>query len=60
MRNAYKILIRKSERNRTLERSRCRWENMTDIKMCLTVHVESVNWIYMAQDIISCTNCGLL
>jgi K+-sensing histidine kinase KdpD len=50
MRNAYKILVGKSERKRQLERSRRRWED--NIKMDLrNIRLEIVDLIHLAQDI---------
>jgi hypothetical protein len=49
MRNAYKILVRKSKGKRPLGRLRCRWEY--NIKKDLTeIWWEGVDWMRMAQD----------
>jgi hypothetical protein len=49
IRNAYKILGEKSERNRPLGRTRCRWED--NIKVDITeIGYGVVDWIHMAQD----------
>jgi hypothetical protein len=49
MRNAYKILLRKPEGKRPVERTRRRWEN--NIKMALGgIWWGGVDWIHLAQD----------
>jgi hypothetical protein len=49
MRNAYKILVRKSDGKRPLGRARLRWEDC--IRMDLTDKVsEGVDCIHLAQD----------
>jgi hypothetical protein len=47
--NAYKILVGKPERKRSLGRSRCRWEDniRVDLK---EIAWEGVDWIHLAQD----------
>jgi hypothetical protein len=49
MRNAYKILMGKTEKKRPLVRLRSRWEDniRIDIK---GIGCESVDWIHLAQD----------
>jgi hypothetical protein len=48
MRNAYKILVGKSEGKRSLRRPRNRWEN---IKMYLRENgFGGVDWIHVTQD----------
>jgi hypothetical protein len=48
MRNAYQILVGRTEGKSHLEDLGCRWE---DIKMDLRdIGLEGVNWIYLAQD----------
>jgi hypothetical protein len=49
MRNAYSILVVKSEGKRTLERPKCRWEDniRTDLR---EVGMEDLGWIHLAQD----------
>jgi len=47
MRNAYKILVGKSEGKRPLERTKCSWED--SIRMD-RMEWESVDWIHLAQD----------
>jgi hypothetical protein len=50
MRNAYKILVRKSEGKFSLRKHPCKWEN--NIEMCLKkVEWKGVNWIHMAQNV---------
>jgi hypothetical protein len=49
MRNAYKILVIKSEWNRPLGRYRYRWEN--NFKMDLKdIAFEGVEWIHLVSD----------
>jgi hypothetical protein len=49
MRNAYIILVGKSEGKRPLGRPRRRWED--NIRMCLReIGCEGVGWIHLAQD----------
>jgi hypothetical protein len=49
MRNAYKILVGKSEVRRPLKRPRCRWEG--NIKMDLReIELEDVDWAHLTQD----------
>jgi hypothetical protein len=49
MRNAYKILVGKSEGKRPLGRSRCRWEE--NMRMDLTeIGWKGVDWMHLAQD----------
>jgi len=48
MRNAYNILVGKSEGKRPLGRCRCRWE---DVRIDLRqIGWEGVDWIHLAQD----------
>ena len=48
-RNAYRVLLGSPEEKRSLQRSRCRWED--NIKMDLRdVGCDSGNWIDLAQD----------
>jgi hypothetical protein len=48
-RNAYRILVGKSEGKRPLGRPRCRW--VDNIKMDLTeIGWDGVDWIELAQD----------
>jgi hypothetical protein len=49
MKNMYTVLVLKPEGNRTVGRTRSRWEDniKTDIKIR---GWEGVDWIYMAQD----------
>jgi hypothetical protein len=49
MRNAYKILVGKSEGKRPFGRSRYRWED--NIRMDpREIVLEGVDWIHLAQD----------
>jgi hypothetical protein len=49
MRNAYKILLRKSKEKRPLGRTRYRWEDT--IKMDLKeIRCNDLDWIHLAQD----------
>jgi hypothetical protein len=49
MRNAYKILVGKTERQKRLGRPRCRWED--NIRMDLwEIGWEGVDWMHLAQD----------
>jgi len=49
MRNAYKILVGKSEGKRPLGRPRRRWED--DVRMYLMeIEWERIDWIHLAQD----------
>jgi len=49
MRNAYNILVGKSEGKRPLERPRCRWADY--IRMDLReIEWEVVDWIHLGQD----------
>jgi hypothetical protein len=49
MRNAYKILVGKTERKRPLGKPRRRWED--NIRKELTeIWWEGVGWIHVAQD----------
>jgi hypothetical protein len=49
MRNAYNILVGKSEGKRPLTRPRCRWED--NIRMYLRkIGWEGVDWMHLAQD----------
>jgi hypothetical protein len=48
MRNASKIFIGKPEGKRSLERSRCRTENITKMNL-REVGFQSVDWIHLAQ-----------
>jgi hypothetical protein len=48
-RNAYRILVAKSEGKRPLGRPRCRW--VDNIKMDLSeIGWDGMDWIYLAQD----------
>jgi hypothetical protein len=48
-RNAYRILVGKSEGKRPLGRPRCKWED--NIKMDLReIEWGGIDWIYLAQD----------
>jgi hypothetical protein len=49
MRNAYKVLVGKSEGKSTIERPRCSWGNNIKIEL-REVGWESVNWMHLAQD----------
>jgi hypothetical protein len=49
MRNAYRVLVGKSERKRPLRKSRHKWEN--NMKMDLReIEFGGVEWLYLAQD----------
>jgi hypothetical protein len=49
MRNAYKVLVRKSEGKRPLGRPRYKWGN--DVRMDLReIGWEGVDWMHLAQD----------
>jgi hypothetical protein len=49
IKNAYKILVGKSEEKRPLKRHRCRWEDNIKIHLKET-EWEGVEWIHLAQD----------
>jgi len=48
VRNAYKILVGKRERNRPFGRPGCRWED--NIKLNVIEIGCGVNWIHLSQD----------
>jgi hypothetical protein len=49
MRNAYKILVRKSEEKRPFGRTRCRWKD--NIRMDLReIGWKGLEWMHLAQD----------
>jgi hypothetical protein len=50
MRNAYRILVVKTERKRPLRRPRCRWEDNIRIDV-REIEWEIVNWIHLTQDL---------
>jgi hypothetical protein len=51
MRNAYKIMVGKSEGKRQLGRPRRRWEDKDNIKMNLRkIGMEGIDWIHLPQD----------
>jgi hypothetical protein len=47
-RNVYRVLVRKPEGKRPLERPRRRWE--FEIKVALRRSVGGVEWIHLAED----------
>jgi len=49
LRNAHKILIRKSEQERPFRGPKCRWEGNIKIDLKGT-GCEYVDWIHLAQD----------
>jgi hypothetical protein len=49
MRNAYRILVGKAERNRPLRRPSRRWEYNIEMELREVV-CEGVEWIYLAYD----------
>jgi hypothetical protein len=51
MRNVFKILVGKPERNRPHARQRRRWEN--NIKINVTeIRMEVVDWSHLVQDVV--------
>ena len=47
--NSYSVLVGKTEGDRRLRKSNCRWENTvkTDLK---GIECEGLDWIYLAQE----------
>jgi hypothetical protein len=55
-RDIYRILVRKSEDKRPLERPRCRWED--NIKLDLReIAIDGANWIRLIQDRVQWRAC---